>query len=128
MPPTSVWLTIWLPPVSHWLAVQYTTGASILPEVGRHDPEHHHELRCLLPGGEAQGRWRGIQHIVLLGAEIVRQDPVGISAERGLIDDLVAAGDVPGAGDDFLQVRESQAGAPSSRKTRGMWWSCWRCR
>ena len=81
-------------------------GSLHLPEVGRHDPEHHHKLRHLLPGGKTQGRRRGVQHVVLLGGEVVRQHPPGISREGGLIDDLVAALDVPGAGDDLLQVRK----------------------
>ena len=85
-------------------AIHY--GRLHLTEVGRHDPEHHHKLRHLLPGGKTQGRRRGVQHIVLLGGEVVRQHPPGISREGGLIDDLVAALDVPGAGDDFLQVRK----------------------
>ena len=93
------------------LAVRAIHNGSLhLPEVGWHDPEYDHELRHLLTGSKAQGRRRGIQHKVLLGAEIVCQDPVGISTERGLIDDLVAALDIPGAGDDFLEMGEGGQG------------------
>ena len=89
-------------------------GGLHLPEIGGYDSEHHHKFRHLFPGGQTQGRGRGVQYIVLLGAEVVRQYPPGTVAVGGLVDDLVAAGDIPGAG-------------LSNRRTPMRRWSYWRC-
>ena len=74
-----------------------------LPEVAGHHAEHHHELSDVLVVRQAQGGGGSRDDLVLLGAQVVRQGPVLVAAEVGLVDDLVAAPNVVGTGDDLVQ-------------------------
>ncbi len=78
-------------------------GRFHLPEVGRYDAEDEHDLCDILIGGKTESRGRRRQDGVSGCAQIVRDDTVGLAAEVRLVDDLVAALDVIGAGDDFVQ-------------------------
>ena len=60
-------------------------GRFHLPEVGRHDAKHEHHLCDILVGPQSQGHGRGVQHIVLLGVQAVRQHTVLAPAEVGLV-------------------------------------------
>ena len=74
-----------------------------LPEVSGDDAEGHHELRHALVGGKTQRGGRGVQHIVLLSGEVVRQNIPVLSAEIGPVHDLVIAGNVIGSSYDPFQ-------------------------
>ena len=78
-------------------------GGFHLPEVGGNDAEHKHHLCDVLVGRQPQGHGGRLQHIVLLGVQAVRQHTVVGPGEIGLVDDLVAASGIVGAGGDLRQ-------------------------
>lgn len=67
MPPTSAWFVNWVTPVTQETTSQYT---------------HTRELRHILVGGHPQRGGRGVQYIVLLGGDVVRQRAPSIPAAR----------------------------------------------
>ena len=77
-------------------------GRLHLPEVGGNHAEGHHELGDILVGGQAQGGLGGIQHIVLLGTQVVVHGTV-VGVEVGLVDHLIIPWHVVGAGNNLVQ-------------------------
>ena len=73
-----------------------------MPEVGGHYPEHHHEFGDDLVGGQPQSCGGGIQHIVLLGAQVIVHCPV-VLIQVGLVNYFVISRDIVGSGDDLIQ-------------------------
>lgn len=90
-----------------------------LPEVGGHDAEDKHDFRDILAGGQAQGRGGRRNNGVLHGAYIVVNDPVGLSAEVGLVDDFVIALDIVGSGNDLIQPQGGGQGVPPVEEGEG---------
>ena len=78
-------------------------GRLHLPEVGGHHAEGHHEFGDVLVGGQAQGGPGGVQYIVLLGAQVVRQGAPSAATQVGLVDHLIIARHVVGASDNLVQ-------------------------
>ena len=118
-PPTSAWLTTWLPPVSHLLAIQYTTGASTCRKFEGTIPKDTMNSVTRSTGTEAQHCGGRIQHVVLLSAEIIRQYPPVVAAVVGLVNDLVVAGYVVGSSHDFVQRRKGRQGVSPVERLQG---------
>ena len=99
-------------------------GRFHLPEVGGHDAKHEHHLCDILVGPQPQGHRRGVQHIVLLRVQAVRQHTVLAPAEIGLVDDFIVSSSIVGAGGDLRQPHRlhGQGIAPVERceRSRGV--------
>ena len=95
-------------------------GGFHLPEISRDNAEHEHDLRHILVGSQPQRHGGRFQHIVLLGVQAVRQNAVFAAAEIGLVNDLVAASGVVGAGGDLCQPYRfhGQGVTPVERRER----------
>ena len=91
-----------------------------LAEVSGDDAEGEHELGDILIGGKAKSGGGGVQHVVLLGVQVVVHGAV-LAVQIGLEHDLVIALHVVGAGDDLIQPHRlgGQGITPVERGERG---------
>ena len=74
-----------------------------LSEIGGHHAEGHHKLGHILVGSQTKCCRRGIQRIVLHGAQVVVHGAPCTAAQVGLVDHLVISRHIVGAGDDLIQ-------------------------
>ena len=91
-----------------------------MPEVGGHDAEYEHHFRDVLVGRQPQGHGGRLQHIILLGVQAVRQYTVVRPTEISLVDNLIAAGGIVGAGGNLRQPHclHRQGFTPVERRER----------